>query len=240
MSLAGPVFNTPQIRVPDGPSSLGSQPKDVFRYGEQSLWSTYFFAANTEIAGNQYPVFQTPLSRTGQGALRAFTIAETNLKLGGRVPNGVAYDVYGISAEFYNGDEGTDAAGTDIDRPINAQNGAGSVQNLYNMLNSGVLTWRFTQTLVDVAPLHMIGSGGGTFGAFSMSDATAVATATAGGVESAPGTIWTYKKHPIALPGDTTFVMLIRFGSRAEAIDTSLVLVRIALFGFYKNLIEIG
>lgn len=239
-ALAGPVSQARPFTPPPGPSAIYEQPKNVFRYGEQSIWSTQFLAAGQEIAGGSFPLFRTPLSRNGQGALRPLTIAETNIKLGGRVPNGVAYSVYGISAEYYNGDAGTDASGTDIDVPINAQTGAGSIQNLVNCINSGLLTWEFTQTKVDVAPLHLIGSGGGGFGAFAMDDAGAGALASSGTVQSGPGTIWTYRYHPVELPGDTTFGMLLRFGSRAEAIDTSLTLVRVTLFGFYQNVVEIS
>jgi hypothetical protein len=59
-------------------------------------------------------------------------------------------------------------------------------------------------------------------------------------MNNGPGTFWMYRKHPVGLPGSTTFSLLLRFGSRAEAIDTSMVAVRTILFGFYRNLIEIA
>jgi hypothetical protein len=53
------------------------------------------------------------------------------------------------------------------------------------------------------------------------------------------GNIWMYRKHPVALPGNSAFGILIRFGSRAAALSTGISL-RVTLLGFYKNIIEIG
>jgi hypothetical protein len=50
-----------------------------------------------------------------------------------------------------------------------------------------------------------------------------------------------YRKHPVALPGNTTFAILITFGSRAAAIPAGFgVAVRVVLLGDYKSVIEIG
>ena len=54
------------------------------------------------------------------------------------------------------------------------------------------------------------------------------------------GSIWMYRKHPVALPGNSTFSIVLRFGSRAAAIGTNSVAVRCVLLGYYKNVIEIG
>jgi len=53
------------------------------------------------------------------------------------------------------------------------------------------------------------------------------------------GQIWMYRKHPVALPGNSTFAIVLRFGSRAAAL-TNQMAVRITLLGYYKNVIEIG
>jgi hypothetical protein len=49
-----------------------------------------------------------------------------------------------------------------------------------------------------------------------------------------------YRKHPVALPGNSTFAIELTFGSRAAAISANSVAVRVALLGYYKNVIEIG
>jgi hypothetical protein len=54
-----------------------------------------------------------------------------------------------------------------------------------------------------------------------------------------------YRKHPVALPGNSTFSMLIRFGSRAPALapksqSNGSVIVRVVLLGYYKNVVEIA
>jgi hypothetical protein len=48
-----------------------------------------------------------------------------------------------------------------------------------------------------------------------------------------------YRKHPVALPGNSTFAILLRFGSRAANL-VNIMAVRITLMGYYKNVIEIG
>jgi hypothetical protein len=50
-----------------------------------------------------------------------------------------------------------------------------------------------------------------------------------------------YRKHPVALPGTTTFAIVLRYGSRAAAIGANgSCAVRVTLLGYYKNVIEIG
>jgi hypothetical protein len=49
-----------------------------------------------------------------------------------------------------------------------------------------------------------------------------------------------YRKHPVALPGNSTFSVVARFGSRAAAIGAQDIDLRVVLLGYYKNVIEIG
>jgi hypothetical protein len=49
-----------------------------------------------------------------------------------------------------------------------------------------------------------------------------------------------YRKHPVALPGNSTFSILLRYGSRASAVGASDFFVKVVLMGYYKNVIEIG
>ena len=54
------------------------------------------------------------------------------------------------------------------------------------------------------------------------------------------GSVWLYRKYPIALPGNTTFAMLLRYGSRAPNIGVNAIELRFVLLGYYKNIIEIA
>lgn len=204
------------------------QPKNLFRYGEQSLWSTQRHAATTAIQNGTFRLFTTPLGQVGQGFATGLTIAETSLKEGGRIPAGVAFDAYGLSCLVLAGVAGVFAT------PVNTPE---TIIDLINVQNNGVLTWDFVQTQVDIAPLHLIGAGGGAFGALST---TANAT-TIGQLNNGAGSIWMYRKHPISLPGNSTFSILLRYGANAAAIGaTNDIALKVALFGFYKTAIEIG
>lgn len=216
------------------PSVPFEQPKNLFRYGEQSLWSTYAFPSGgtVAIANGSYRLFSTALGASGQG-FTSMTIAETNLKEAGRIPAGIAFDAYGISCAIIQGTEGSTVSTLAL--PVNTNP---LVTNLVNVINNGVLSWDFTQTQVDIAPIHLIGAGGGAFGAVSTADTTT--PATTGHMNNGAGSIWLYRQHPVSLPGNSTFSILLRFGAYAAALDNANVAIKVALFGFYKNIIEIG
>ena len=219
------------------PSVPFNQPKNLFRYGEQSLWSTQFFTANVAIANGTNRLFTTPLGQVGQGFTNSLSIGETNIKEGGRIPSGIAYDVFGVSCSMASasaaGDTGT--LGSAIDTQ-------GKIDNLLNLESNGVLSWDFTQTQVDIAPIVLIGSGGGAFGAVASDDSGAAGVVNSGHLNNGAGSVWLYRKHPVALPGNSTFSILLRFGSRADlpATGDDGFAVRVTLLGYYKNVIEIG
>ena len=112
--------------------------KVSFRFGETSIWSTYNFNGATAIANSQFRLYTTPRGQTGQGFANSLTIAETNLKEGGRVPSGVAYDVFGVACHIMQGDSATDGAPNDFDVALDSQ---ALIQNLINIQNNGVLSW---------------------------------------------------------------------------------------------------
>ena len=95
---------------------------------------------------------------------------------------------------------------------------------------------------VDIAPIELIGAGGGAFGSISTDNATqgAATSATAGTMNNGAGSVFLYRKHPVALPGNSTFSILLRYGSRASAVGASDFFVKVVLMGYYKNVIEIG
>lgn len=221
---AGPVPGVPM-----------EQPKNLFRFGEQSIWSTQFLPLATAIASGSYRLFSTPIGGVGQGFTNQLSIAETNLKEGGRVPAGVAYDVFGVAAQVMAGGAATDAGpvtfGTAINSPAN-------VANLVNIIQNGVLSWDFTQTQVDICGVTLAGAAGGAYGALATGDTGT--PVTTGHMNNGNGGAWIYRKHPVALPGTTTFAIVLRFGNRAAALSGVGFAVRVSLLGYYKNVIEIG
>jgi hypothetical protein len=208
-------------------------PTNLFRFGEQSIWSTAFFNSGALPTGG-VRVFTTPNGTGGQGFGYALSIAETNLKEGGKTPAGVAYDVFGVASEIVSASAATDTSApvTTLSVPSNTN---ALVTDALNLQHNAVLSWDFTQTVIDICPVTLAGAGGGLFGALS----TTQNNTAVGHMSNGNGNIWMYRKHPVALPGNSAFGVLIRIGSRAAALSTGISL-RITLLGFYKNIIEIG
>jgi hypothetical protein len=217
--------------IPGVPSH---QPSNLFRFGEITLYSTHAFPAGTALANSQNRIFTSPLGSNGQGFTTALTKTETNLKEGGRIPSGQAYDVYGVATQVLGATNTAGLAGQ-MNQAFN--DSTATVQSLQNIVNNGVLSWDFTQTVVDICPVMLAGAGGGVYGAISQN----AAGANSGAMNNGNGGIWMYRKHPVALPGATTFAVVISFGSRAAAIPAQFgVAIRVVLLGYYKSVIEIG
>ena len=224
------------------PSVPFEQPKNLYRYGEQTLWSTTFYAGNgaaaVNYANSTRRLFTTPLGQVGQGFTNALTIAETSLKEGGKVPAGIAYDVFGIACQIGqtsavddSGVLGQGIATTDDIRVLN------------EFLTNGILSWDFTQTQVDIAPILLIGAGGGAFGSVSVTGNGAIPNpSSTGSMNNGAGSVFLYRKHPVALPGNSTFSIILRLGSRMGALATGQngFFAKVILMGYYKNVIEIG
>ena len=215
------------------PSVPFQTPTNLFRFGEQSIWSTAFLNSGT-VASTSTRIFATANGQVGQGFAVALSIAETNLKEGGKTPAGVAYDVFGVASEIVAASAATDSASplTTLSVPANTN---ALVTDSLNIQHNAVLSWDFTQTIIDICPVTLAGAGGGLFGAL----ATTQNNVAVGHMSNGNGNIWMYRKHPVALPGNSAFGILIRFGSRAAALSTGMSL-RVTLLGFYKNIIEIG
>jgi len=208
------------------PSVPFQTPTNLFRFGEQSIWSTALLP--TVIANTQTRIFSTANGQVGQGFALALSIAETNLKEGGKTPAGVAYDVFGVASEIVSVLAGTENL-------AQAANTAALVQDSLNIQHNAVLSWDFTQTVIDICPVTLAGAGGGLFGALS----TTQNNTAVGHMSNGNGNIWMYRKHPVALPGNSAFGVLIRVGSRAPNLS-QVASLRVSLLGFYKNIIEIG
>jgi len=215
--------------IPGVPSQ---QPTNLFRFGGITLYSTFAFPGGTVLANSQNRIFTTPLGAQGQGFAGALTRTETNLKEGGRIPSGQAYDVYGVATQIIAGGL---ADVTPMNLPFN--DAVATVASLQNIVNTGVLQWDFTQTVVDICPIMLAGAGGGVYGSIAQN----AAGANSGAMNNGNGGIWMYRKHPVALPGNTTFAVLITFGLRAAAVPAAFdMAVRVVLLGYYKSVIEIG
>ena len=146
------------------PSSVPqSLPKNLFRFGEITLYSTHAFgstaAAGQSLANSTNRTFVTQLGGQGQGFGSALTQSETNLKEAGRIPSGQAYDVFGVAGQVFSWDPNADNFNGTITDASLASSGLATV------VNNGVLAWDFTQTKVFISPLMLAGAGGGIFGA---------------------------------------------------------------------------
>jgi hypothetical protein len=230
------MFGAPLVSPDAGPMPGVplQQPQNLFRFGEISIWSSQMHQASTQLQSGTFRLFSTPLGNQGQGFVNSLSITETNLKEGGRVPSGVAYDVFGVAAQVLDSTSTADS-GT-LSNPIVAP---GVVGDLINIINNGILSWDFTQTQVDICPVMLAGAGGGAFGAVATADTGT--PVTTGSLQNGNGGVWMYRKHPVALPGQSTFAIVLRYGSRAANVSAAnSVVVRVVLMGYYKNIIEIG
>lgn len=204
-------------------------PKNLYRYGEISLYSTHAFGSvgGSALANSTNRLFVTQLGGQGQGFNASLTVSETNLKEPGRVPSGQAYDVFGVAGQVMSWNPAADS----ISAPV-----TDASTGLATIVNNGILAWDFTQTKVYICPLMLAGAGGGLFGA--VADSTGVQV---GALNNGNGGIWMYRKSPVALPGSSTFSVELNFGSRAAALGAGVgFAVRIVLLGYYKSVIEIG
>ena len=217
---SGPIPGVPQ-----------HQPSNLFRFGESTLYSTTQLVAGA-IANTNNRLFTTPLGQTGQGWAAGMTVSETNLKEGGRIPSGQAYDVFGVATQVM----AMTANDGNMSLPfVQAAAAAGAVPDLQTVVNIGVWVWDFTQTQVFISPVMLAGAGGGVYGAIA---STAAATPL-GAMNNGNGGIWMYRKHPVALPGSSTFAVECQFGVHTAALGTPIAL-RVVLLGYYKSVIEIG
>lgn len=224
--------------LPSGPAQSALElPKVVIRSGETTLWSTLYMVGATALANSENVVFATPIDGVGQGFVRPLSIAETNIKVGSQVPDGAAYDVWGVSAYTMMATVGDDAAGTTLSAPWNDTSDAAAVTTLINFQYNCVARWLFQQSLIDIAPLALIGGGGGVFGPVAVQ---ANASTKVGSLNNGAGGLWLYAQSPVLLPANTTFNIVLAFGNRAAAAPTLSVAIRVALSGSYRAAVDQG
>jgi len=200
-------------------------PKDVLRVGEQCIWSTVRIGA-AAVANQTFRLFSTQLGQNGQG-FAPMSISETNQKEGGRIPSGLAFDVMGIAC---------------VTAPAEVKVGGGASPDnlscLQTVTRHAVVSWDFLQTIIDVAPCSLIGAGGGISGGITQTNAGG-AGADVAYFQNGLGGLWVYRKFPVALPANSTFNVLLRFGNNAPAFPVAYE-IKIGLIGAFKTAIEVG
>ena len=216
--------NMPQGYPPAG--ALLEQPNRLFRYGEQTLWSSQFLPGATAVANQSFRLFTTPIGQVGQGFSLPLSRAETNLTVGGQLPQAQAFDVFGVALQIAHSTAAVDGATLNA-----AADTVAEIQDLLDILNNVVVQWVFSQTFVDIAPAMLVGQGGGAFGALS-------GGATGGHMNNGNGACWLYRQYPVALPALVVFGVQLIFGSRAAVIGANALSLRVALLGYFKNLVE--
>lgn len=222
---------TPFINRPAGgggvPAASLQPQQDLVRLYEKGLWSTQRYADAAAVAGTESRLYTTQKGQVGQGFGAALSIAETNMRESGRIQQNEAFDVYAISALVYYLD-----------------NSGVVYADLANILHHSTLIWDFSTTTLEIAPLHLIGAGGGPMGA----------TADTGGAEGTPGSrivlnngngnVWLYQEIPIILNAGTTFALVHQWGSSAAVIDggtlNSALALKTTLLGRFQSAITSG
>lgn len=202
-------------------------PKAIRRIGEQAIWSSQRYANATAVANTANRLFTTPRGQVGQGFAAALTLAETSLKEGGRIPAQFAFTVDGVSCQLYNQDSS----------PV-------VYQDVANATNNGVLQWDFVQTQFDIAPVALIGAGGGPYGDTADTGAVDGGFGSRVVVNNGNGALWVYRAYPVLLPADSTFAIIFTWGSGAAVIDGGLqnaaLIARVSLLGRFQTAIAVG
>ena len=191
-------------------------PKDVVRVGDGAIWSTVKLTQGA-VANREFRLFASPLGSDGQG-YTPLTIAETNIREGGRVPNGLAFDIDDIACIVKKGSAS-----------------ALSIANIQTIYSHACLSWAFLSTTIDIAPVALVGAGGGVFGIGAGNPAALDSAVLNNGI----GSTFVYRRHPVMLAASTTFNILLRFGGEAAPIGATTA-VQVVLMGGYRQAIEVG
>lgn len=207
-------------------------PKKVLRINEQSNWSAYRYEAAQALAGRDDAVFQTAIGSVGQNWGVQLSIAETNLEEQGRISNARAYlvDAIGLHPYYY------DSQGV--------QGNSVSARDLFNIQANCTLAWRFIQTVIQVAPAVLVGTGGGVYGASADTGGNYGGGGSQVALNHGLANLWFYRKNPVMLPGGTNFSFRYIWGSYALPVDggpndLDLVL-RTMLLGTYTSAVPMG
>lgn len=178
-------------------------PTGVQRLYEYDLYSTGRIAAATNING--FPEvrlfgYAEGAAFPGGAAGTTASVSETNMQVGGIAPGNETYDVTAIAFEVFG------------DSNVAVLRG-----DLAAVLRVCVLRWNFGgTTIMNIAPVTMVGAGGGIFGA-TADTGTPITVLNNGN-----GGLWAYQNVVVAIPATQAFSLNVSFGSAGQlaAINT--------------------
>lgn len=195
-------------------------PSGVQRIAEQGLWSTFRFPIAVAITGTQPRFFSVQLGAVGQGYGAALSFSETNQQVANQAPGDETYEISSLAAEVY---------GATSVAPL-----GGDVRLLQRL---GAFRWEFGSVYIDVAPLSMVGSGGGIFGA------TADAGTPVTFANNGNGTLWMYQSVVISVPSTQRFAMILVFGTAGQGTPLAPVAetqVRLTMFNLARSAVPVA
>lgn len=219
-------FGLPASSVsgPNGKENLPglfAPPTNVVRSFEYDLFSSGRIAAGGTISGTQMQFFNYALGTAGPGFAAVSSVSETNVDVGGMMPGGQTFNVTAVAVEIY-GDAGT----------------APLIGDVRSVMRLGYLVWRFGQTTnVPIAPIPMVGAGGGIFG-FTADSGTPVTQANNGN-----GGLWLYQQVVVAIPSTQAFRLECLFGTGGQAAAitvTAATQLRAHLFNMAQNAVPVA
>ena len=108
--------------------------------GQSTLWSTVLLGAENELAYATYRLFVTTRGQVGQGFCEPLSVAETNMREGGRVPSGRSFLVTTVAVQLIGG----------------------AKRDQEMIRNNATLAFDFTQTRFDIAVLSALSWRGDT------------------------------------------------------------------------------
>lgn len=177
-------------------------PTNVKRYYEADLWSSRFFAQGSATANGIFDLYSSSIGSTATGFPAPLTIAETNMVESNRIATGLAFTVRQVAIEpMY--DDATSVC----------------QQDLRNVLNVFVPVWKFLNTDIEIAPVALIGQGGGVFGTTADTGAVEGTTGSRIALNNGASSTWVYHELPVLLPANTNFRLQLRTGQFGQAVD---------------------
>jgi hypothetical protein len=197
-----------------------SVPTGIQRIAEQATYSTLRFAAGVNVSGStDNRFFSSGLNQPG-----TFTspqsISETNLSTNGMLSGAETFEVSALACEVF---------------------GATNVAVLRNDLllaqRIGILRWNFQDTIIMIAPLSMVGAGGGIFG-FTADTGTPVTQ-----VNNGNGGYWVYQRLVVSVSATQPFAVVLSFGTAGQSSSLSFTnetQFRLSLFNMNRIAIATG
>ncbi len=196
-------------------------PTGVQRIAEQGLWSTFRYPAATNIRNSTSRFFSVQLGAQGQGfTASGLSFSETNQQVANQAPGDETYEISSIACEIY---------GVNAVAPL--------INDVRLFQRLGAFRWEFGSVLIDVAPLPMVGSGGGIYG-FTADSGAPVTAANNGN-----GAVWMYQSVVISVPSTQRFAMLLEQGTAGQAGNLSPVAetqIRVTLFNIARSAVPVA